>query len=88
MLRVVTDLKQLLLIGEKEISPAAEIIGGLYFHFEELAEKLGVTFDAGKPGLSWTDRSAPIRTNSERWEAEVSAGAMNEGMYWDAAACV
>jgi len=35
----------------------------------------------GKPGLSWTDRSAPVRTNSERREAEISAGAMDEEMY-------
>ena len=34
-----------LLIGEKEILPAPEVIEELYYHFEELADNLGVTFD-------------------------------------------
>lgn len=34
-----------LLIAEKKISPSPEIIEHLFYHFEELAQQKGVTFD-------------------------------------------
>ena len=36
---------EFLLIGEKVLSPAPELIEHLFFYFEELAENLGITFD-------------------------------------------
>ncbi|MCC5907957.1 MAG: ribonuclease E inhibitor RraB [Balneolaceae bacterium] len=34
-----------LLIAEKQMSPSAENIEHLFYHFEELAQNMGVTFD-------------------------------------------
>jgi regulator of RNase E activity RraB len=34
-----------LLIAEKEISPSPENIEHLFYHFEDLAQQMGVTFD-------------------------------------------
>ena len=34
-----------LLIAEKEISPSPEIIEHLFYHFEELAQEMGIIFD-------------------------------------------
>ena len=45
-----------LLIGEKEISPAPEVIEHLFYHFEELAEKLGITFDGWETRIEMDER--------------------------------
>jgi len=47
--------KSYLLIGEKEISPSTKRIERLYYHFEELAVSLGVTFDGWETRIEMDD---------------------------------